>query len=83
MSDLKIERGTPPKAGTYVVYELLAPGFPYPQKQLLLWHEGVWSYSGSDQNYRGEVLGWIGPLPSPTAASLTSSEGPPRDRRQG
>lgn len=28
----------------------------------LMWFEGRWSHLGSDQRYRGEVAGWIGPL---------------------
>ena len=30
--------------------------------KFLMWFEGRWSYPGSDQNYRGDVDGWIGPL---------------------
>lgn len=29
----------------------------------LSWFNGQWSYLGSDQRFRGEVHGWIGPLP--------------------
>ena len=29
----------------------------------LMWFNGRWSYLSSDQNFRGEVHGWIGPLP--------------------
>lgn len=29
----------------------------------LMWFEGRWCHTGSDQFFRGEVLGWIGPLP--------------------
>lgn len=29
----------------------------------LMWFAGRWSYLGSDQNFRGDVHGWIGPLP--------------------
>lgn len=28
----------------------------------LMWFDNQWGYTGSDQKYRGEVLGWIGPL---------------------
>jgi hypothetical protein len=31
--------------------------------EFLMWFEGRWGYVGSDQFYRGEVYGWIGPLP--------------------
>lgn len=30
--------------------------------EFLMWYGARWSYLGSDQNYRGEVTGWIGPL---------------------
>lgn len=30
--------------------------------KFLLWHERKWWFLGSDQRYRGEVVGWIGPL---------------------
>jgi len=29
----------------------------------LQWYDHHWWYLSSDQKYRGEVLGWIGPLP--------------------
>lgn len=28
----------------------------------LVWYGGRWGYCGSAEKYRGEVLGWIGPL---------------------
>jgi hypothetical protein len=28
----------------------------------LMWFDSRWGYLGSDQRYRGEVLGWVGPL---------------------
>lgn len=28
----------------------------------LMWVEGRWHYIGSDQRYRGDVTGWVGPL---------------------
>ena len=30
--------------------------------EFLMWYNGRWGYCGSDQRYRGEVTGWIGPL---------------------
>lgn len=30
--------------------------------EFFMWYDGRWKYCGSDQKYRGEVLGWIGPL---------------------
>ena len=32
------------------------------EDKFLMWHEGKWWYLGSDQRYRGPVLGWVGPL---------------------
>lgn len=29
--------------------------------EFLIWFDG-WFYCGSDQKFRGEVVGWIGPL---------------------
>lgn len=30
--------------------------------EFLMWFGGCWNHLGSDQRYRGEVIGWIGPL---------------------
>jgi hypothetical protein len=30
--------------------------------EFLMWYDGRWCHIGSDQFYRGEVKGWIGPL---------------------
>jgi hypothetical protein len=32
------------------------------EDKFLMWIDNKWWYPGSDQKYRGEVLGWIGPL---------------------
>jgi hypothetical protein len=32
------------------------------QDKFLMWMDEKWWHLGSDQNYRGEVTGWIGPL---------------------
>ena len=32
------------------------------EDKFLMWFDGRWSHCGSDQRYRGEVTGWIGPL---------------------
>lgn len=29
----------------------------------LMWFNGEWGFLNSDQRFRGEVHGWIGPLP--------------------
>jgi hypothetical protein len=36
------------------------PGFH--TDKFLMWFKDEWSHIGSDQKYRGEVTGWIGPL---------------------
>ena len=30
--------------------------------RFLSWFDGQWYFMGSDQKYRGNVTGWIGPL---------------------
>jgi hypothetical protein len=32
------------------------------EDKFLMWFEGLWGFLGSDQNYRGKAVGWIGPL---------------------
>jgi len=32
------------------------------EDKFLMWMNGSWGYLRSDQSYRGDVLGWIGPL---------------------
>lgn len=32
------------------------------EDKFLMWFDGRWSHLGSDQFYRGKVIGWIGPL---------------------
>lgn len=32
------------------------------EDKFLVWSEGDWCHKNSDQTYRGEVTGWIGPL---------------------
>jgi hypothetical protein len=56
------EESVPSKAGVY------ACRVPDKQVSLLLdrflvWYQGSWYYPSSDQRFRGEVKGWIGPLP--------------------
>jgi hypothetical protein len=33
------------------------------EDKFLMWYQGEWEYLGSDQRYRGKVVGWLGPLP--------------------
>lgn len=55
--------GAPKETGVYACRipddEL---GSPFLKDKFLMWFDGKWSHIGSDQNYRGAVLGWIGPL---------------------
>lgn len=57
-----VTEGDPTRVGVYAcrVPDDVIPGF-YKDK-FLMWMHGKWSYPGSDQKYRGEVTGWIGPL---------------------
>ena len=61
------------------VYAVRVPSDAMPglhEDMFLMWFEGQWSYLSSDTNYRGTVIGWIGPLqrtrqgsgPAPMAA---------------
>lgn len=56
--------GTPTETGVYacrVPYAQIAAGLC--DDVFLTWFEGRWYYTGGSERYRGEVLGWIGPLP--------------------
>lgn len=32
------------------------------EDRFLMWFNGTWGHLGSDQAYRGTVVGWVGPL---------------------
>lgn len=32
------------------------------EDKFLMWFDGSWGYLRSDQKYRGQVAGWVGPL---------------------
>ncbi len=64
LGTLAINSGNPRNIGLYVAYVDPELDIPYAKKTLLLWIDGKWGYPGSDQNYRGTVHGWIGPLPA-------------------
>lgn len=72
---MKIQTGIPKKNGVYVTYIELHDEikYKYPDKILLTYINGVWNYPRSDQFFRGNVLGWIGPLPSPTIDELNKT----------
>jgi hypothetical protein len=55
--------GNPVAAGVYACrVPLYANNDQICKDEFLMWMDGRWSYVGSDQFYRGEVKGWIGPL---------------------
>lgn len=54
----------PAQNGLYVAYVDPDMDVPFSAKLLLMWMDGRWGYPGSDQNYRGTVYGWVGPLPA-------------------
>lgn len=60
---ITIETGTPISNGMYVAY-VEGPLKNFLKKELLMWVQNKWSYPSSDQNYRGQIYGWIGPLPA-------------------
>jgi len=59
---IPINFGEPSEQGTYVAYARSAvPGST--ERLILVWFEGQWSYPLSDQIFRGDVIGHVGPLP--------------------
>ena len=62
---MKIKTGDPSQNGLYVAYvQPSAELSIWPDKMFLSWYETQWYHTGSDQKYRGEVFGHLGPLPS-------------------
>ena len=62
---MKIKTGSPSQNGMYIAYVEPAMELSiWPDKMFLSWYEGQWYHRGSDQKYRGEVFGHIGPVPS-------------------
>jgi hypothetical protein len=58
-----LNKGTPTFSGVYAVYVDDPDAAQLAKRDFLMWHDGRWSYPHSDQNFRGVVHGWIGPLP--------------------
>ena len=54
----------PTEVGVYAcrIEDPIAPGSGLLLDVFLMWYDGRWCYLRSDANYRGEVLGWVGPL---------------------
>lgn len=56
-------QGKPTETGVYAVrVEDPLMGLPWKEDKFLMWHEGKWWHLRSTQSYRGEVLGFAGPL---------------------
>jgi hypothetical protein len=63
--ELRLEQGCDPdQVGIYVAYVNDEYLKNFAQKKFLFWTGSRWGYPMSDQNYRGHVYGWIGPLPA-------------------
>lgn len=61
---LQVKDGdTPDSPGLYVVYTDSPLGLTFTVRKLLMWADGKWGYPSSDQNYRGPVYAYLGPLP--------------------
>ena len=64
---------SPDQNGCYVVYEDVYA--PYARKVFLTFYNGKWGYTGSDQQFRGTIIGYIGPMPSPKIKNLVGEPG--------
>lgn len=62
MSLIDYTKGTPNKTGVYAVRTPMDEAPDLLEDRFLLWFEGKWWYPRSDQRYRGEVMGFVGPL---------------------
>lgn len=58
---IQYERGTTTKTGVYAC-RVPAEFQGFLKDVFLLWMDDYWSYLCSDQRYRGEILGFVGPL---------------------
>lgn len=79
MPPIEYNIGTPTESGVYACRLPLYGTNGLHEDKFLTWAEGRWCYPGSDQGYRGEVTGWIGPLqrrmkPKVTADTLERRE---------
>jgi hypothetical protein len=54
--------GEPTDTGMYACRIPLALDGHLCKDVFLMWVNGRWWYPSSDASYRGEVLGWLGPL---------------------
>jgi hypothetical protein len=60
---MNVQEGEPALKGLYVAYVDDEHVTRFAKRTFLMWM-GQWSYPGSDQNFRGHVYGWVGPLPA-------------------
>lgn len=66
------EGSAPDVQGMYVCW--LAPlteGFPFTERELLMFVGGRWGYCGSDQFCRRRIYAWLGPIPSRRVAAFS------------
>jgi len=62
---VEYNRGEPEKPGVYacrIPDDNFSGTTDWCKDVFLVWIDDRWGFPGSDQNYRGEVVGWIGPL---------------------
>ena len=64
---LEYSKGTPEETGIYAVRTPVLPVITVRSEQLcedafMYWDGRHWSHVGSSLNFRGEVIGFIGPL---------------------
>ena len=62
-SPLAYSTGQPSRTGVYACRVRIDYAPDLLEDIFLMWFEDRWWYCRSDQRYRGEVLGWLGPLP--------------------
>lgn len=53
---------SPVQTGLYLIFADPKVGI-HTTRMLMLWINDRWCYPSSDQNYRGKVYGWLGPIP--------------------
>lgn len=63
VGSVRLGQGRPDEPGVYACRVPSPYGHDLLDDELLVWMHGRWSHVGSDQEYRGEVRQWAGPLP--------------------